>query len=421
MKLTAVLTIKMKKGLLPQFIATLYKQQMEICNINLTESDNKWDGYIIEIIYTSKKDLMRVIEALKKNSDIFKEISITSTLEDKIRGGLLVTGSKIQIDTNSDIETSFLGGTTLIHEKIESGFGKQYCSVSESVGIISGFKKMAETTDEYFHFLADSERDSILISRFTDKNSYPLAIKYQSVEDMIKTLKGIEESFSCFRFMNSDSEDLMFRNTIIETLKKPVIFRELDELPFYLMTIINKICRKQRFKPEETSVGIIGINHGMIRLTGLLCSAGFLKVLGHDNRERTMMSFESEGGLATTAQNVMDNADILITPDENLLKENISYLNPGGVLITGFEGDKIDASLFSDNGLKEIIQFRQEDLLTVIPPMINGITSGEHKFFSNDLLLKIASSAAKDISDSYRFPGFFSETSGKIASAIIRG
>jgi hypothetical protein len=421
MKLTAVLTIKMKKGILPQFIATIYKQQMEVSNINLTEAEGKWDGYNIEIIYTSKKDLVRVIEALKKNSDYFRDLTITSTLEDKIRGGLLATGSKIQIDTNTDIETSFLGGTTLIHEKIESGFGKQYCSVSESVGIISGLKKMASPTDEYYHYCADSERDAILISRFTSKNAFPVSIKYQTVEDMIKILKGIEESFSCFRFMNTDSEDYIFRNTIIDSLKKPVLFRELDELPFYLMTIISKICRKQRAKPEETSIGILGLTQGMIRLTGILCTAGFLKVLGYDNRERTMMSFETEGGLATSIENVADNADILIVYDEQLLKDNIQYLNPGCILISGFNGEPVDGSLLSDKGLKEIIQVRDVDLLTLIAPMINGITSGEQKFFTDELILKISTTASREISDSYRYPGFFSEISGKIESAIIRG
>jgi len=421
MKLTAVLTIKMKKGILPQFIATIYKQQMEVSNINLTEADGKWDGYNIEIIYISKKDLVRVIEALKKNSDYFRDLSITSTLEDKIRGGLLATGSKIQIETNSDIETSFLGGTTLIHEKIDAGFGKQYCSVSESVGIISGFKKMTAPTDEYYHYCADSERDAIIISRFTNKNAFPLSIKYQTVEDLLKVLKGIEESFSCFRFMNTDSDDQIIRNTIIETLRKPVIFRELDELPFYIMTIISKICRKQRFKPEETSVGILGLNQGMIRLTGILSTAGYLKVLGHDNRERTMMSFETEGGLATTIENVADNADILIVYDDQLLKDNVQYLNPGCILITGFNGDPVDGNMFSDKGLKEIIQVRQVDLLTLIAPMINGITSGEQRFFSDELILKLSSSASRDISDSYRYPGFFSEITGKIESAIIRG
>lgn len=421
MKLTAALTIKMKKGILPQFISTLYKQQMEISNIDLTESDGRWDGYSIEIIYSSKKDLMRVIDALKKNSDLFRDMSIISTLEEKIRGGLLSTGSKIQIETNSDIETAFLGGTSLIHEKIDSGFGKQYCSVSESVGLISSFKKMAEPTDEYYHFCADSERDSIIISRFTNKNAFPLTIKYQTVEDMIKTLKGIEESFSCFRFMNTDSEDNLLRNTIIDSLKKPVLFRELDELPLYLMTLITRICKKHRYKHEETSVGIVGLNQGMIRLTGLLSSAGYLKVLGHDNRERTMMSFESQGGLATTVENVVDNGDILIITDEQLLRDNAHTLNPGCTIITGFSGESLDTSLYAEKGLKEIIQVRSSDILTLIPPMVNGITSGELKFFSDDLILKLAASTAREISDTYRFPGFFSEISVKIESAITRG
>lgn len=421
MKLTAALTIKMKKGILPQFISTLYKQQMEISSIDLAESDGKWDGYSIEIIYTSKKDLMRVVDALKKNSDFFRDIIITSTLEDKIRGGLLATGSKIQIDSSSDIETAFLGGTLLIHEKIDSGFGRQYCSVSESVGVISGFRKMTSPNEEYYHYCADSERDSIIISRFTGKNAFPIAIKYQSVEDMIKTLKGIEESFSCFRFMNTDSEDNLFRNTVIDSLRKPVIFRELDELPLYLMTLITKLCKKHRYKPEETSVGILGLNQGMIRLTGLLCTAGYLKVLGHDNRERTMMSFETQGGLATTVENVADNGDILIVTEEELLRDNVHSLNPGCTVITGFSSESIDASVFSERGIKEIIQYRPADMLTLLPPMVNGITSGEQKFFSDDLILKISASAAREIGDSYRLPGFFSEISGKIESAITRG
>ncbi len=421
MKLTAVLTISMKKGILPQFIATLYKQQIEISSINLTESDGKLDGYVLEIIYTSKKELMRVIEALKKNSDFFRDLSITSTLEDKIRGGLLVTRSKLQADTNNDIETTFLGGTMLIHERIDAGFGAQYSSVTDSVGIISGFKKMVMPDNEFYHYYADSERDAVIISRFTEKNAYPVAIKYQTVEDMIKTVKGIEESFSCFRFINSDSEDLMFRNTIIESLRKPVLFREFDEIPLYLISMIVKICKKHRYKVDETSIGILGLNPAMIRLTGLLCNSGYLKVLGHDSRERTMMSFETQGGLATTVQNVAENADILIVFNEHLLNDNLQYLNPGGILIICFNGEPVDTSIFFDKGLKEIIQIRPDDILFLLPEMIKGITSGEQRFFSDDLIIKISATAAREMNDHYRFPGFFSDVSGKIESAIIRG
>lgn len=134
-----------------------------------------------------------------------------------------------------------------------------------------------------------------------------------------------------------------------------------------------------------------------------------------------MMSFESQGGLATTVENVVDNGDILIITDEQLLRDNAHTLNPGCTIITGFSGESLDTSLYAEKGLKEIIQVRSSDILTLIPPMVNGITSGELKFFSDDLILKLAASTAREISDTYRFPGFFSEISVKIESAITRG
>jgi hypothetical protein len=74
--------------------------------------------------------------------------------------------------------------------------------------------------------------------------------------------------------------------------------------------------------------------------------------------------------------------------------------------------------LFSDKGLKEIIQVRQVDLLTLIAPMINGITSGEQRFFSDELILKLSSSASRDISDSYRYPGFSVRYPGKLSQRL---
>ncbi|HNX25647.1 MAG TPA: hypothetical protein PKG60_16485, partial [Spirochaetota bacterium] len=88
MKLIASVTLKMKKVILPQFISTLYKHNIDINMINLTESDGRWEDYTIEIIYSSKKDLVRLVDTLNKNSEYFQDITVTSTLEDKIRGGV---------------------------------------------------------------------------------------------------------------------------------------------------------------------------------------------------------------------------------------------------------------------------------------------------------------------------------------------
>ena len=74
MKLIAVLAIKIKRNFLPQFIQSLYKYTCSINMINLTDSDEKWEDYSVEIIYSTRKDFARLIDYLKKNNEYFKDI-----------------------------------------------------------------------------------------------------------------------------------------------------------------------------------------------------------------------------------------------------------------------------------------------------------------------------------------------------------
>ena len=199
MKLIASITLKMKKVVLPQFISTLYKHNIDINMINLTEADGKWESYTIEIIYLSKKDLARLVDTLKKNSEYFQDITVTSTLEDKIKGGILTTSGKIEIENINDVWTALIGSNKLIHEKIDAGLQKNHCASFKSIALISGIKiKNSASNNLYYHLYADSERDSVLISRFTGKNAFPIVIKYNSIEDMINTIKELKKTSAAF-------------------------------------------------------------------------------------------------------------------------------------------------------------------------------------------------------------------------------
>ncbi len=408
MRLIASVTLKMKKVILPQFISTLYKHSIDINMINLTESDGKWEDYSIEIIYSAKKDLVRLIETLKKNSEYFQNIVVTSTLEDKIKGGVLTISSKVEIENINDISTALIGGNKLIHEKIDAGLQSSYCASFNSIALISGIKITSIGDNKhYYHLYADSERDSVLIGRFTGKNSYPLVIKYHSIEDMIKTIKGIEENFSCLRIMNNDEDDYLFSN-IIDAVSKPLIFRELDENPVHYLAVINTIIQNHSIIPGDTSVGIIGLNNSTIRLTSLLVKSGFMKVLGHDINERQMMSFENRKGLATTVENVISNSDILMIMDEKIVHDYMRSFKAGQVIISGITSDLGDIPALKDKGVREFIRIEETDTLSLLPAMINAIIAGSDKNFSDDMLLSIAEIISIQMNKKYDLPGLFS-------------
>ncbi|PKL18376.1 MAG: hypothetical protein CVV49_06380 [Spirochaetae bacterium HGW-Spirochaetae-5] len=421
MRLIASVTLKMKKVILPQFISTLYKHNIDINMINLTESDGKWEDYSIEIIYSAKKDLIRLVDTLKKNGEYFQNITITSTLEDKIKGGVLTISSKVEIENINDISTSLIGGNKLIHEKIDSGLQSSYCASFNSIALISGIKiTNSGDNSRYYHLYADSERDSVLIGRFTGKNSFPLVIKYNSIEDMIKTIKGIEENFCCLRIMNNDEDDYLLSN-IIDTVSKPLIFKELDENPVHYLAVINAIIHKYSIVPGDTSVGIIGLNNSTVKLTALLVKSGFMKVLGHDTNERQMMSFENRKGLATTIENVISNSDIIMIMDEKITYDYITGFKAGQVVITGITSDMGDAAALKDKGVRDFIRIEETDTLSLLPAMINAIIISGERHFSDDMLTKIAGLISNHMQNKYDLPGLFSSNiSGEIENMILK-
>ncbi len=420
MKLIAVVSLKMKNGLLPQFIASLYKYGVGINYINLTETDERWEDYSIEITYSVKKELIRLLDSLNKNTEYFRSITITSTLEDRIKGGLLKTAGKIDIENINDIETALLGGNRLIHEKIDAGLGKSYCGCFNSVGLISGHKTSRNNSiTQLHHYYADSERDAVIINRFTGRNAFPCVIRYSSVEDLIRSLKSVEENFACIRMMKTDEEELPF-SSIIDSVSRPIISSELDEKPLFYYSLIKKACADHKMKPEETAVGIIGLSGALIRLTSLLNKSGYAKILGFDPRERIMMSFETRKGLATTVENIVSNCDIILLADEHGEISIEEKMQPGQIFISENPAEKNPEDMVRHKGLKAYIVTGEHCSVSLIPGMLNGILLREEKFFSDEMLMSLGEFISKNINDKYMLPGLFSEFNQNLETEIQR-
>lgn len=418
MKLIAVLSLKMKNGILPQFISTLYKYGIGINFINLTETDGKWEDYSIEITYSLKKELVRFLDSLNKNTEYFRNIAITSTLEDRIKGGLLNTSGKIELENLNDIETSLLGGSRLINEKIDAGLGKSYCGCFNSVGLVSGFKiSRSSPISKLHHYYADSERDAVIINRFTGRNAFPCVLKYSSVEDFIKSLKSIEENYACIRLYKTDEEELPF-SSVFESLTRPVISYDYDEEPLFYLSLIRKICHDYKIKPDETAVGIIGLSSSSIRLTALLNRTGFAKVLGFDSRERIMMSFETKKGLATTVENIMSNCDIILLMEEQEETSVESEMRAGQIIISRIPADKSPSDIIRHKGLKNFIITDEHSTMSLLPGMLNGMLLNDEKCCSDDMIIKLSELVAKHITDKYTLPGIFGGLQEKIESAM---
>ncbi|HOV09558.1 MAG TPA: hypothetical protein PK482_10670 [Spirochaetota bacterium] len=418
MKLTANVNIKIKKGHLPHIIATLYKNGMEVSSANLADSDNLWDSYIITAVYSSRKEFNRLVNGLKK-VDIVKEIYVSNSLEDIVKGGLILTASKLPIDNRNDIETLIYGATALAHERIESGLALDYLSLSKTLALVSVFKNMKKMTTEHYMVYLESERDGAIISKFLSMNSYPFTLKYLMPEDVIKTIKSMEDSFSIFRFINSGDEGFELYRNILSNISKPVIFKDIDEDPIFLLSVIKAAMKRNDFKAEETTLGFLGINKSAVRATEVLHSFYSMKILGYDNKENIMMTFENSGGLATTIQNVISSCDICIITDESLMDDVEHFLTPGSLLILCSDG--IDRASLQQKGIRDMISINKSEQYMVMILSIRFLLGAGCLNFEANTVDKLSSLLSEYLSEAYSLPSFFAQEYGDLLKKLEGG
>ncbi len=419
MKLIAIVTLKVKQGHLPDLINFTVKYDCTCNLIVLAKTEKKWESYTLELSYTNISKLNQFFEETIKKDDFFREIEITRTLEEDLKGGQLVISGKHTIDTINDLKSKIISGNKIIHEKIDNNEERTYSGIYNTTAIIGGINlNDNDYRKKIHHNYADSERDSIIVNRFSGLNSIPLTVQFNSTDDFGKSVKSIEQNFRCLRF-HGINNDYSISN-LYEIFDIPVIVKENDELPVFFLTIILKLTRTLKMKKDQTSIGIVGLNTCSFRLTRLLYKCGYMKILGTDDNDNSMMNFEKEKGLATTAENVLLNTDIVIIMRDYLNEENYKYFSTGQIVI-----QCNDISILSDEelrkrGVREIIKTDESDSTLFLPGLICGIIQSNFSHFDDTKLIKLSDALSKILTDSYEFPDFFSNIHDRISNFISK-
>jgi hypothetical protein len=420
MKLMTEVTIQIKKGFLPHFANELYKRNCEMQSLKVLDSNSESDLFFMEIVYVNKIMFREVIDKISRHQSNFRIISVKSVLEDKINGGLLNLTGKMQIENEKEYEMKVLGAVELILNRLNGEGAVNFTGLSKNIGLFYCYRKKEDFRPEkLMEEYTLEERDSIIIGRFTGFNAFPIIIRYDNIEDIIMTIHHIENTFKAVRIMEiEDVYDLSAHEQVCSELRTPVLSRPYDELPLFLITAVTNIMNKNKFEFSETTIGLIGTGPGAQRTTRLLVSMGCSRVLGYDINEKVMLSFEREGGLATTLENIFTNADIIILFNNQFAANEIGKIRPGQIIVSLFDEKDIDLKILARKGIKEHIYGRQVDQTALMPGMLRGVI--EHGLHNIDdrTLISLARKISSITPDGTYLPGLFSDIHDRLPEYI---
>ena len=422
MKIINEVSVVIRKRSFPSFIDELYKRDCDL--VELRHVEERDDGYLysLRVGYTNPKRFEEFITIIGNAGDKYRVLSVKNIMEEMITGGLINIAGKSRLETVADFRTSVLGAAELIQEKIRNGNGYGFTGISRNVALISGVKTRDETEQE--NLLAEyaaAERDAVILNRFGGLNGMPVTIRFDHTEDIITVMRKIEHNFSALRIMHIDEATMMLHEQIVSELRSPVISREHDETPLYLLTFIIKILLKHRIKPEETTVGMIGIDLCAVRLARVLDSAGFHRVLGIDLSEMSMLALENQGGLATTAENIFNNADITIILKNTFTRDEFQKIRPGQFVISLLSDEDLEADAVSGKGVREFIRVDLSDLAVLFPGVVRGLIGTGPGPLTDIKMIEYAKKLVGFLSDAFEFPHLFSDIHDRVCGLVRSG
>lgn len=416
MRLLSEVIIDIKKGMFPQFVFDVYKSGCGIQNSEYVMDSDKNEQFRLEIVYRKRNSFLHLISVLDNFPDKYKIVKVANALEEKIKGGMLKISGKIPLENLVDYEIGLLGAAELIQGKIKKGSGLNFSGISKNIGIISCVMEDDENSEERkLKYYAEGERDSVLVSRVTDLKPIPLIINFRQPDDLIKAVQRIEGSFSSIRFVEIDDSESLSYDQIYSDINLPVTSKRYDDIPLYLLSVISKIVSKKKLKMSETAIGIVGIDFVAMRCARIFLKAGFYRVLGYDHNEKKMLTFENNGGLATTLDNIFRNTDIVIFLKNCFTDENFEKIRPGLNIVSLLDESEINRGLIKNRGIREFILVDESGLLVLFPGLAQGIIKYGSRTISDEKLIGIAGKLTGMINDDYQLPDIFSDIHNRIS------
>jgi hypothetical protein len=420
MKITAEMIVDIEPSKFSSCISRLTESSCEIQKVEIISKEGKKTRYSIDLIYTDGNQFKRCVSSITESPD-FTVYKIRNYMDDIISGGFIEIKNSMKIDSLADYEMNVLGASQIAIEKIYGNENPSSATgIWKNIGIITGMKKKNERNRGlHYASYAESEIASAILARFTGKNGFPIIVSYDFVEDFLKIVSSLEPTFSAYRITHTDDDDNPdIFSQIHDAVSIPVISRTLDELPIFILAAVLRLSRKHKFRVKDSTVGFIGLDVSALRLSKLLSRIGFLRVLGYDNNEKTMLHFERTGGLATTPEHIFGNSDIVILLKEQFAEDDLSKIRPGNILISTLEESDVTDIFEKKKVCREIISGKWADSSILIPGLISGLVETGDTTVKDDSVIEIAEMLASFSEDKVTFPSVFSDIHEKVIGIL---
>jgi malate dehydrogenase (oxaloacetate-decarboxylating) len=268
-----------------------------------------------DIIAPSEAVFDEICDAIRRMDGI-DLLEVKDVVHEAHRHGKIEIAPRVQVKSMDDLQIVYTPGVASICRRIEANPSLAYelTGIQNSVAIVTNGTAILGLGDiGPVAGMPVMEGKSLLFRLLAGINGYPILVDSKDPEEIIRTVAMIAKTFGAIKLEDIRAPECFEIETRLdEALDIPVVHDDQHGTAVVVLAALLNIAKYTHINLRRSTVGIIGLGAAGAGIFKLLHAYGVRRVLGNDIKEIMTEIFAAGGGVPTTLEGVMGEADIVI-------------------------------------------------------------------------------------------------------------
>lgn len=269
----------------------------------------------LDIIAASEEQWAAIVQALTDLDQVQIEGEADPALEAH-RGGLIDVQPTVPFRSEEDFTTFYTSGAASVAQTIAhaSHLAQLYTAIPRLVALVTNGEAILSLRGIGPRAAMPLlEGKAVLLNTVTMLSGVPILLATSDPTEIVRTLGHIAPTFAaiCVEGIAAPA-CFVVEEALVSQLRQPVWHDDQHGAAVVVLAAVLTLTRRSRHALKRLRVGLVGLGAAGIGIARLLRTAGMRHVLGMDPRKDACLHFALFGGHATTLEEVMQEAEVVV-------------------------------------------------------------------------------------------------------------
>lgn len=236
------------------------------------------------------------------------------------RGGLIGVQPIVPFRSEEDFTTFYTSGAARVAQMIARAphLARSYTAIPRLVALVTNGEALLSLGDIGPQAAMPLlEGKAILLNTVTMLSGVPILLETSDPTEIVQTLVHIAPTFAAI-CVEGIAAPACFgvEEALVSQIQQPVWHDDQHGAAVVVLAAVLTLTQRSQHALKRLRVGLVGLGAAGIGIARLLRAAGVRHVLGMDPREDACLHFALFGGHATTLEEVMQEAEVVVATTE---------------------------------------------------------------------------------------------------------